>query len=76
DYHDNFSPEEDMVETVALELRCGYAHRYIPFLKDIIDEECEESPRAEELLDRLKINKEIIAKQQGKDGKEKGIELA
>ena len=43
-----------MVETVALELRCGYAHRYIPFLKDIIDEECEESPRAEELLEKLK----------------------
>ncbi|MEY8428763.1 LPD25 domain-containing protein [Lachnospiraceae bacterium 46-15] len=54
DYHDNFSPEEDMVETVALELRCGYAHRYIPFLKDIIDEECEESLRAEELLEKLK----------------------
>ena len=54
DYHDNFSPEEDMVETVALELRCGYAHRYIPFLKDIIDEECKESPRAEELLEKLK----------------------
>lgn len=53
-YHDNFSPEEDIVETVALELRCGYAHRYIPFLKDIIDEECEESPRAEELLEKLK----------------------
>lgn len=54
DYHDNFSSEEDMVETVALELRCGHAHRYIPFLKDIIDEECEESPRAEELLEILK----------------------
>ena len=54
DYHDNFSPEEDMVETVALELRCGYAHKYIPFLKDIVDEECEESLRAEELLKKLK----------------------
>lgn len=54
DYHDNFSPEEDMVETVALELRCGHAHRYIPFLKDIIDEGCEESSRAEELLEKLK----------------------
>lgn len=54
DYHDNFSPEEDMVETVALELRCGYAHKYIPFLKDIIDEECGESSRAEELLEKLK----------------------
>lgn len=54
DYHDNFSPEEDMVEAVALELRCGYAHRYIPFLKDIVDEECEESPRAEELVEKLK----------------------
>ena len=54
DYHDNFSPEEDMVETVTLELRCGYAHKYIPFLKDIADEECEESSRAEELLEKLK----------------------
>lgn len=53
-YHDNFSPEEDMVETVALELRCGYAHKYIPFLKDIVDEECGESSRAEELLEKLK----------------------
>lgn len=43
-----------MVETVALELRCGYAHKYIPFLKDIVDEECEESSRAEELLEKLK----------------------
>lgn len=54
DYHDNFSPEEDMVEAVALELRCGYAHKYIPFLKDIVDEECGESSRAEELLEKLK----------------------
>lgn len=53
DYHDNFN-EEDMVETVVLELRCGYAHKYIPFLKDIIDEECGESSRAEELLEKLK----------------------
>ena len=62
DYHDNFSPEEDMVETVALELRCGYAHRYIPFLKDIVDEECEESPRAEELLEKLKAYQPEIPK--------------
>ena len=61
-YHDNFSPEEDMVETVALELRCGYAHRYIPFLKDIVDEECEESPRAEELLEKLKAYQPEIPK--------------
>ena len=32
----------------------AFAYRYIPFLKDIIDEECEESPRAEELLEKLK----------------------
>lgn len=54
DYNDNFNPEEDMVETVALELRCGYAHKYIPFLKDIVDEECKEASRAEELLEKLK----------------------
>lgn len=54
DYHDSFNPEEDMVETVALELRCGYAHKYIPFLKDIVDEDCGQSLQAEELLDKLK----------------------
>ena len=54
EYHDNFNPEEELVETVALELRCGYAHKYIPFLKDIVDEECEESLRAKELLEKLK----------------------
>ena len=46
DYRDNFSPEEDMMETVALELRCGNAHIYLPFLKDVVEEECEESGKA------------------------------
>ena len=54
DYRDNFSPEEDMVETVALELRCGNAHMYMPFLKDVVEEECEESGKAAELLEKLK----------------------
>lgn len=54
DYRDNFSPEEDMVETVALELRCGNAHIYMPFLKDVVEEECEESGKAAELLEKLK----------------------
>lgn len=54
DYRDNFNPEEDMVETVALELRCGNAHIYMPFLKDVVEEECEESGKAAELLEKLK----------------------
>lgn len=62
DYHDNFSAEEDMVETVALELRCGYAHKYIPFLKDIIEEECGEVSKAEELLEKLKAYRPEIPK--------------
>ena len=33
-------------------------------------------PVKKSIHERLKINKEIIAKQQGKDSKEKGVELA
>jgi hypothetical protein len=54
DYQDNFNPEEDIVETMAMELRCGKAHTFIPYLKDIVDEECGESLRAEVLLEKLK----------------------
>ena len=54
DYCYNFSPEEDLVETMALELRCGNAHIYMPFLKDVVEEKCEESGKAEELLEKLK----------------------
>lgn len=54
DYQDNFNPGEDLVEMVALELRCGNAYKYIPYLKDIIDEECGQSSMAEELLEKMK----------------------
>jgi hypothetical protein len=30
DYQDNFNPEEDIVETMAMELRCGKAHTGMP----------------------------------------------
>lgn len=35
-----------------------------------------EKPVKKSIHERLKINKEIIAKQQGKDSKEKGVKLA
>ena len=35
-----------------------------------------EKKEKKSIHERLKINKEIIAKQQGKDSKEKGVELA
>jgi hypothetical protein len=54
DYQDNFNPEEDIVETLAMELRCGKAHTFMPYLKDIVEEECAESLRAEVLLEKLK----------------------
>lgn len=54
DYQDNFNPEEDIVETMVMELRCGKAHTFVPYLKDIVDEECGESLRAEVLLEKLK----------------------
>lgn len=54
DYQDYLDPTENMIDTVALELRCGNAHKYFSFLKDVIDEECEQSAQAEVLLERMK----------------------
>lgn len=53
-YQDYSDPTEDPIETVALELRCGNAHKYIPFLKDVVEEKCEQSAQAEVLLERMK----------------------
>lgn len=64
-YQDYSDPTEDPIETVALELRCGNAHKYIPFLKDVVEEECEQSAQAKELLERIKsyepeLPKEVV----------------
>lgn len=53
DYQDRFNPEEDL-EIIAAEIRCGNAHQYFSYLKDIVDTECKESLRAEVLLEKLK----------------------
>ena len=53
DYQDRFNPEENL-EIIAAEIRCGNAHQYFSYLKDIVDAECKESPRAEVLLEKLK----------------------
>jgi hypothetical protein len=39
---------------MAMELRCGKAHTFMPYLKNIVEEECGESMRAEVLLEKLK----------------------
>lgn len=64
-YQDYSDPTEDPIETVALELRCGNAHKYIPFLKDVVEEECVQSAQAEALLERIKsyepeLPKEVV----------------
>lgn len=53
DYQDRFNPEEDL-EIIAAEIRCGNAHQYFSHLKDIMDEDCNESLKAEVLLEKLK----------------------
>lgn len=57
DYQDRFGSEEDL-ELVAAEIRCGNAHQYFPYMKDIVDEECGESLQAEVLLERMKSYKQ------------------
>ena len=64
-YQDYSDPTEDPIEMVALELRCGNAHKYIPFLKDVVEEECVQSAQAEALLERIKsyepeLPKEVV----------------
>lgn len=54
DYQDNYNPEENIAATMAMELRCGKAHTFIPYLKDIVEEENEQSLRAEVLLEKIK----------------------
>ena len=38
-----------------LDLQSGNTHSYISYLKDIVDEECDQSVRAGVLIERLKV---------------------
>ena len=54
EYRDNVEPGENTVQEVMLDLRSGNIHSYISYLKDIVDEECDQSVRAGVLIERLK----------------------
>ena len=54
EYRDNVEPGENTVQEVMLDLRSGNIHSYISYLKDIVDEECDQSVRAGILIERLK----------------------
>ena len=53
-YRDHAEPGENTIQEVMLNLRSGNIHSYISYLKDIIDEECDQSVRAGVLIERLK----------------------
>ena len=54
EYRDNVELGENTVQEVMLDLRSGNIHSYISYLKDIVDEECDQSVRAGVLIERLK----------------------
>ena len=54
EYRDNVEMGENTVQEVMLDLRSGNIHSYISYLKDIVDEECDQSVRAGVLMERLK----------------------
>jgi hypothetical protein len=55
EYRDNVELGENTVQEVMLDLRSGNIHSYISYLKDIVDEECDQSVRAGVLIERLKV---------------------
>ena len=54
EYRDNVEMGENTVQEVMLDLRSGNIHSYISYLKDIVDEECDQSVCAGVLIERLK----------------------
>ena len=54
DYRDHIEPGENTIQEVMLDLQSGNIGSYISYLKDIVEEECEQSVRAGVLIERLK----------------------
>lgn len=54
DYRDHVEPGQDTIQEVMLDLQSGNIGSYISYLKDIVEEECEQSVRAGVLIERLK----------------------
>ena len=54
EYRDNVEMGENTVQEVMLDLQSGNIHYYVSYLKDIVDEECDQSVRVGVLIERLK----------------------
>ena len=63
EYRDNVETGENTVQEVMLDLRSGNIHSYISYLKDIVDEECDQSVRAGILIERLKAYEPELPKE-------------
>lgn len=63
EYRDNVEMGENTVQEVMLDLRSGNIHSYISYLKDIVDEECDQSVRAGILIERLKAYEPELPKE-------------
>ena len=63
DYRDHVEPGQDTLQEVMLDLQSGNVGSYISFLKDVIEEDCEQSVWAGVLLERLKSYEPDISKE-------------
>ena len=63
EYRDHIEPGRDTVQEVILDLQSGNIGSYISYLKDIVEEECEQSVRAGVLIERLKFYEPDISEE-------------
>ena len=63
EYRDHIEPGQDTVQEVILDLQSGNIGSYISCLKDIVEEECEQSVRAGVLIERLKFYEPDISEE-------------
>ena len=63
EYRDHIEPGQDTVQEVILDLLSGNIGSYISYLKDIVEEECEQSVRAGVLIERLKFYEPDISEE-------------
>ena len=63
DYRDHIEPGENTIQEVMLDLQSGNIGSYISYLKDIVEEECEQSIRAGVLIERLKTYEPELQKE-------------
>lgn len=53
EYRDNVEMGENTVQEVMLDLQSGNIHYYVSYLRDIVDEECDLSVRADVLMENV-----------------------